>query len=69
VSYHARRYTGVLVKKQRKHLYRAISPEGTTLDFILYDASGYQEAEHFFRSRLQGRGTISTVAAGAVSLA
>jgi diguanylate cyclase (GGDEF)-like protein len=59
--------TLVLVKKQRKYLYRAISPDGTTLDFILYDTSGYQEAEQFFRSRLQGRGTISTVAAGTVA--
>ena len=59
--------TLVLVKEQRKYLYRAISPDGITLDFILYDASGYQEAEQFFRSRLQGRGTISTVAAGTVA--
>jgi len=60
--------TLVLVKKQRKYLYRAISPNGTTLDFVLYDASGYQEAEQFLRSRLQGRETIPTVATGSTSL-
>ncbi|MEN8204803.1 MAG: IS6 family transposase, partial [Pseudomonadota bacterium] len=60
--------TLVLVEKQRKYLYRAINPGGTTLDF-LYNASGRQEAEQFFRLRLQGRGTISTVAAGTISQA
>ncbi|MEN8107357.1 MAG: EAL domain-containing protein [Pseudomonadota bacterium] len=61
--------THVLVEKQRKYLYRAMSPDGITLDFILYDASNRQAAEQFFRSHLHGHGPTSTVAVGAIPLA
>jgi diguanylate cyclase (GGDEF)-like protein len=61
--------TLVLFDKQRKYLYRAMSPDGAALDFILYDASDRQAAEQYFHTQLQGRGATSNVSAGAVSLA
>ena len=61
--------TVVLVEKQRKYLYSAMSPDGTTLDFILYDAADRQAAERFLRSRLQGGGSGDTAAADTISIA
>ncbi|MGD8311788.1 MAG: EAL domain-containing protein [Gammaproteobacteria bacterium] len=60
--------TFVLVEKQRKYLYRAISPEGITLDFVLCDTANRQAAECLFQSRLQEAGN-ATVTADTVSLA
>lgn len=45
--------TSVYVKDQRKYLYRAISANGDTLDFILFDAPDSWAAREFFLKHLQ----------------
>lgn len=51
----------VSVKGQRKYLYRAISPDGNTLDFKLCDVAEFWAASDFFHSHLLTGDATSTV--------
>jgi len=51
--------TYIKIKKQWHHLYRAVDPEGQTIDFLLSATRDAQAAERFFRKALRAQHTAT----------